>query len=338
MKLKTNTILEGDNLGIMRNMPNGFVDLCYIDPPYFTQRNFKDVDSNGFLDTKDYFERCVNSGAKGLNAYLEWIKIRLIEIHRILKPTGSFYCQLDYHAVHYVKVILDEIFGYNNFKNEIIWKRKSGSNSTKEPRRFPSNTDTILFYTKSNDHIFNMQYTPYKKDYIKKFYRKNDNDEKGLYRLGPMAAPSDSPTLKFNFKGVSPPPRGWRWTKVRMEKAYSEGILVISKDKSSIRQKMYLNKKKGAIVESIWTGIGCVQGGSKEYIGWPTQKPIALLERIIKTSSNEGDLVFDCFSGSGTTLHVANNLKRKFLGIELLHEGVLLSKKLLGLKENSGEA
>jgi len=350
IKPKTNTIFCGDNLEIMRALPDGFVDLIYIDPPFFTQKNYKNIwgdresvvdfrsDSyEGFHDTGDYFEHHIQAAGKiGLDAYLEWMRLRLLEIHRILKPTGSFYCHLDHHAVHYVKVMLDEIFGYGNFRNEIVWQRKIGKNSTGTQRSWPNNSDYILFYTKSNNFTFNPQYLDDSEslpESITKMYRFNDNDGKGLYRLGPMEAPSDSPTLKFEFKGVHPPKKGWRWTRERMNQAYAEGILVVSNDKTSIQQKMYLSKRKGAIIESIWTDIRCVQGGSTEYYGWPTQKPVALLERIITASSNEGDLVFDCFAGCGTSMAAAHRLKRAWIGIDISKTAVEVNKdRLEGMK------
>ena len=160
-------------------------------------------------------------------------------------------------------------------------------------------------------------------------YRHDDKDGKGLFRLGPMEAPSDSPTLKFDFKGVKPPKKGWRWTKERMTKSYAEGILVISEDKTSIQQKMYLSTRKGSCIESIWTDIRCVQGGSAEYFGWPTQKPVALLERIIAASSNEGDMVLDCFAGCGTSMAASHRLKRKWIGIDVSKTAIDVNKKRL---------
>jgi site-specific DNA-methyltransferase (adenine-specific) len=345
IKPQSNTIFRGDNLAIMKAMPHECVDLIYIDPPFFTQRDYKNIwgdkesvldwDSKkleGFFDTKDFFEKHVHNGEKGLVAYLSWMRNRLIELHRILKKTGSFYIHLDHHAIHYVKVILDEIFGYKNFRNEIVWHRKIGSNSTGKARSWPNNSDFILFYSKSPDYFFEAQYVDDKNDLpdsILKMYRHDDNDGKGLYRLGPMEAPSDSPTLKFPFLGVKPPKKGWRWTKQRMQKANESGILVVSPDKSSIQQRMYLSKRRGAIVESIWTDIRCVQGGSDEYVGWPTQKPAALLKRIIQASSKEGDIVFDCFAGCGTSMHAAHKLKRKWVAIDISPTAVKVNKKRL---------
>lgn len=165
IKPKTNTLYRGDNLAILRAMPDEMVDLVYIDPPFFTQRDYKNIWGDkeavldfeedffdGFRDTKDFFERHIQSDAKGLKAYLEWMRARLVELHRVLKPTGTLYLHLDYHAVHYVKVMLDEIFGYNNFRSEITWKRKNGGGgaSNGAARNYANTFDAILFYTKSD--------------------------------------------------------------------------------------------------------------------------------------------------------------------------------------------
>ena len=247
IKPTTNTIYRGDNLGIMRAMPDECVDLIYIDPPFFTQKNYKNIWGDresvfdygddffdGFEDTKDFFERHIQSDAKGLKAYLEWMRARIVECHRILKKTGSFYLHLDHHAIHYMKIICDEIFGYGNFRNEIVWQRKIGKNSTGKAKGWPNNSDYILFYTKSNNYNFNPVYhddTNNLPESITKVYKHDDGDGKGLYELGPMQAPSDSPTLKFKFRGFNPPQKGWRWKKERMEKAHSDGKLYIPKDK-----------------------------------------------------------------------------------------------------------
>lgn len=345
IKIKTNTIFKGDNLEILQAMPNESVDLIYIDPPFFTQKDYKNIwgdresvldyeskKLDGFFDTKDFFEKHIATGEKGLSAYLIWMRARIVELHRVLKKTGSFYLHLDHHAVHYMKVICDEIFGYNNFRNEIVWQRKIGTNSTGEARSWPNNSDYILFYTKSNDYTFNAIYSDDSENLpesITKMYRHDDKDGKGLYRLGPLEAPSDSPTLKFVFRGVKPPRKGWRWKKERMEDSYKKGILHISSDKCSIQQKMYLSKRKGAITESIWMDIRCVQGGSKEYFGWPTQKPLALLERILTASSNDGDIILDCFAGCGTAMHAAHNLKRKWIGIDISSTAITVNTKRL---------
>ena len=352
LKPQTNTIYRGDNLEIMRAMPDNCVDLVYIDPPFFTQKDYKniwrgresvldydDVSSlNGFSDTKDFFEKHIHSEAKGLGAYLEWMRYRLVEVHRILKDTGSLYVHIDYHAVHYLKVILDEIFGYKNFRNEIIWKRKFGSNATSAPRKFSSNTDTILFYSKGRGHTFNQQYTPHDPAYVKKAYRHDDEDGRGKYSIDNLAAPSFSPTLVYKYKGYEPPEKGWRVNLNRMKELDKDNRLSFPKKKTGrIQQKRYLSEVKGNPVVNTWNDIPSLAAGNKERTGWPTQKPVALLERIIKTSSKEGDLVFDCFAGCGTSMHASQNLKRKWIGIDISPTAIeVISKRLeeIGAKFN----
>jgi DNA modification methylase len=309
-----NQIILGDNLEVMRGMEAETVDLCYIDPPFFTQKDW-----GSFSDVH-----------KSLDHYLEFLELRVSEIHRLLKPTGSFYLHLDYHAVHYAKVILDEIFGYKNFKNEIIWKKKPGSNSTGIPRKLPSNTDTILFYSKGNEYTFNAQYNEYTSEYLEKTYKFDDNDGRGLYLKCPMGSPSYSPTLIYDYKGYKPPEKGWRVNLIKMKKLDSEGRLYFPKEKTGrITRKLYLNEMKGAPLENIWTDIGMLKAKSSDKTGYPTQKPVPLLERIIKMSSNEGDLVFDCFAGSGTTLKAAQNLNRNYIGIDSNPDAVAIAEKRL---------
>jgi len=347
LKPQTNTIYRGDNLEIMRAMPDNCVDLVYIDPPFFTQKDYKniwrdresvldydDVSSlNGFSDTKDFFEKHIHSEAKGLGAYLEWMRYRLVEVHRILKGTGSLYVHIDYHAVHYIKIMLDEIFGYSNFRNEMVWKRKTGSNgATKTPRNYPNSADKILFYSKGKKYIFNAQYTEYTEEFRKKYYNKKDDNGR-WFKIENLGAPSDSPTLKFNYKGYKTPRNGWRWTLERMKKAEKSSLLHFCKGKNgakgSIKQKVYFDGLPGIPIENIWDDVPSLTAGDKERTGWPTQKPLALLERIIKTSSKEGDLVFDCFAGCGTSMHASQNLKRKWIGIDISPTAIEVNSKRL---------
>jgi site-specific DNA-methyltransferase (adenine-specific) len=352
LKPQTNTIYRGDNLEIMRAMPDNCVDLIYIDPPFFTQKDYKniwrdresvldydDVSSlNGFSDTKDFFEKHIHSEAKGLGAYLEWMRYRLIEVHRVLKPTGTLYLHLDYHAVHYIKIMLDEIFGYKNFKNEVIWRRKTSRNTTKNPQKYPNASDNILIYAKSKDYFFDAQYEPNDPDYLTKFYRHDDENGRGRYRLDNAQSPSHSPTLIYDYKGYKPPKKGWVCKLSRMKQLDKEGRLHFPKSKDGrIAIKRFLNENKGKLLNNIWLDIPNVQNHSKENCGWPTQKPVALLERIIKTSSNEGDIVFDCFAGCGTSMHAAHNLKRKWIGIDISPTAIeVIFKRLeeIGAKVN----
>jgi DNA modification methylase len=340
---KTNTIFRGDNLEIMRAMPDAIADLIYIDPPFYSQKDYKNTwgdkesahniksdEFDGFRDTKDFFERHLNSGAKGLNAYLEWLRYRLIEIHRLLKPTGVFFLHLDYHAVHYAKVMLDDIFGYKCFQNEIVWRRKTGSNATGKPRRLPCNTDTILFYSKSSSYTFNPIYKPHDPEYLKKFYRHDDEDGRGPYQLDNLTAPSFSPTLVYTYKGYKPPEKGWRYNLASMKRLDGEGRIYFPENKDGrLRLKRYQNEMKGTPLENIWDDIGMLQHSAGEKTGWATQKPLPLLERIITLCSNEGDMVFDCFAGCGTAMHAAHNLKREWIGVDISPTAVKVNAKRL---------
>ena len=342
IKPVSNTIFRGDNLAIMRAMPDECVDLIYIDPPFFTQRDYKniwgdlesvqdykDIKKHGFTDKRDFFEKHLHSGAKGLDAYLEWMRFRIEECHRILKKSGSFYLHLDYHAVHYLKVICDEVFGYKKFKNEIIWQRKTGSMSGGNAKKYSSNTDTLLFYTKSNQFTFNPQYIDEIPESVSKMYKKDDGDGR-LYRLAPLDAHDPHPTCMYEFKGVKPPKNGWRWNKERMLKEYKAGNVALPKKEGGrLQRKLYLDERKGTIVTNIWTDISNLQARDPERTGWPTQKPVALLERIVSASSNKGDVVFDCFAGCGTAVHAAHNLKRKWIGIDISPTAIKVNKKRL---------
>ena len=328
--IKDGHLYIGDNLKIMREMPSKSIDLCYIDPPFFSKR----IQGHGqktFSDKKEFFEEESETGAKGFNAYSEWMKKRLIEIHRLLKLTGSFYCHLDKSASHYIKVMLDEIFGRSNFKNEIIWRRKSGTHAGVAPRNYSTNTDTILFYTKTKNYTYTQQYLPSDPDYIKKNYRHDDNNGRGKYKKENLGALGYRPNSIYSYKGYQPPERGWRVNKEKMEKLDEEGRLAFPKNKAGrIQRKVYLSGIKGKAIENIWTDIKMISASSKERTGWPTQKPVALLERIINSSSKEGDLVFDPFIGAGTTARAAEKLNRRWVGIELSPEAGRLARESLG--------
>lgn len=305
---KTNTLYCGDNLAIMRAMPDELFDLIYIDPPFFTQRDYKNntIDNSGFKDTKDFFEYHIQSDAKGLLAYLEWVNVRLLELHRILKHTGTIYVHVDYHAVHYIKIILDKIFGYKNIRNEIIWVRGNVKGAKAVGNQFARNHDSILYYTKSDEFTYNRQYIPYSDEYIENTYVHDDGDGRGLYQTQPLGTRSKEGIAKLRKEG-----RIFKTTNGRE------------------RVKYYLNQMNGVAMDDVWTDILEVQSNSKEKTGWPTQKPIALLERIIRASSNEGDIVFDCFTGGGTTMTAAHNLKRRWVGIDISPEAINISKTRL---------
>ena len=316
--MRYNTLYQGNCLGFLKGFPGESVDLVYIDPPFFSQRTYR-VGDVGF---DDKFE--------SMDHYIDFMTERVRELHRVLKPTGSVYLHCDQTASHYLKVMCDKIFGKANFRNEIVWKRKFGSNATNKPSMFSTSTDSILFYTKSKDYNFNQEYLPYSKGQLK-VYNRDDKDGKGAYLLKELSAPSDSPTLKYDFLGYKTPEKGWRWTKKRMFEAKEKGLLYLPEDKNKRPSyKSYLKDKKGIAITNLWADISQVGGSAKERLGYPTQKPIALLERIIKASTNEGDVVLDAFCGSGTTLHAAHNLNRRWVGIDQNPDAIKICQERLG--------
>ena len=335
IKPQTNSIFRGDNLAIMRAMPDKCVDLVYIDPPFFTQRDYKniwgdmesvqdyeDIRKIGFTDKRDFFERHLQSNTKGIDAYLEWMRFRIEQLHRILKDTGSFYIHLDHHAVHYIKVICDEIFGYKNFKSEIVWRRSNPKGLTS--KSFATNSDSILYYTKTSKFTWNPLFEPLDETYVKQFYRHIEEKTGRRYRLGPLTNPSnDRPNLTYEWNGHK---KVWRWTKERMKAAEKAGKIEYSSS-GLAQQKQYLDESKGRPIDNIWHDIN--QVGATEKTGWPTQKPVALLERIISASSNQGDTIFDCFAGCGTAMHAAHNLKRKWIGIDISPTAISVNAKRL---------
>ena len=332
-KVEKNTIYQGDNLPIMKELESGKIDMIYIDPPFCAQSVFKGK-AFGNEDNAPEFN---DEWGGGINSYIHWLKPRLRECHRLLSEKGCLFLHLDHKSVHYAKIELDKIFGSENFRNEIIWRRKIGSNTTGGHKSWPNNCDYILYYSKSLKHKFKPVYIDDSSelpDSIKKMYRYDDGDGLGYYRLGPMAAPSDSPTLKFIFKGIKPPSKGWRWTKQRMEKAFNDGLLKVNNEKGTITQKMYLKNRKGMLTESLWTDIRCLQGGSKEYIGYPTQKPLELLDRMIEATTNKGDVVADFFCGCGTTISSAQKMGRAWLGSDISKDAIKTIKRRMDRDHN----
>lgn len=306
-QLKTQTIYCGDNLKMLKDVPDESIDLCYIDPPFNSNRNYE-VFWGDVAEKRAFDDRFGDA-----KAYIDYMRPRVNEIYRVLKKTGSFYYHCDWHASHYVKVMLDEIFSFNNFQNEIVWQRTSTHSDAR--KKIPIISDSIFYYTKSDKYIFNPVYGNYDEDYIKKFYK--HSDEKGIYRLDNLAKP-DNKGYRYDYKGYKPPANGWRCPYETMGKWDKEGLIHFPKNKDGrLAFKRYLDRSKGVVIGNIWTDIQNVQGSAKERLGYPTQKPIALMERIINASSNKSDVVLDAFCGCGTTLVAAEKLNRKWLGIDI---------------------
>jgi site-specific DNA-methyltransferase (adenine-specific) len=261
-------------------------------------------------------------GEMDMMAYLTMMTIRLIELHRVLKPMGSFYLHCDQTASHYLKVVLDQMFGIKNFRNEISWHRSNPKSH--HITNFANCRDIIFRYSKTGHAIFNKIYGEHDPKYIEKAYRFIDENGR-RYRLLPLLNPNkDRPNLTYEFLGVN---RVWRWTKERMEKAYADGLIVQLKPCAVPQYKKYLDESVGRTITNDWNDIQQTSG--KEALGYPTQKPEALLERIIKASSNEGDIVLDAFCGCGTAIAVAERLKRRWIGIDITHIAIAVIKNRL---------
>lgn len=333
----------GDNLDILRDperIPPESVDLVYLDPPFNSQRDynmlFEEQDQSAsraqlraFEDSwrwdraaQETYETMTGPDAptamanivgafcrafphSDIAAYLVMMAVRLIELHRVLKPTGSLYLHCDAAASHYLKILLDVIFGQRNFRNEIIWKRQTSS-GYKGSSSFGRNHDTLLLYTKSSKYTYHNIYKPYSEKYLSEQY--NKIDEKGR---------------RYRTHWV-----GTKTTEETIAKYLKTGRIVRRAD-GSLEKRLYLDEQPGIAVDSIWTDIGALTHAGAERLGYPTQKPLALLERILKASSNEGDLVLDPFCGCGTIIHAAERLKRRWIGIDLTILAIKVIEKRL---------
>jgi site-specific DNA-methyltransferase (adenine-specific) len=353
-----NHLYYGDNLNVLRDLPGDHVDLIYLDPPFNSNAGynqlFKSPDGSGstaqieaFNDTwhwgdtaEDAYQAVRRSpnaaaaqmlsamrgflGENDMMAYLAMMAVRLIELHRVLKPTGSLYLHCDPTASHYLKIMLDAVFGKENYGNEIIWQRTNAKSLAFT--RFARNHDTILRFTKSNEWKWNPQFTAHDPEYVRQFYKYTDPDGR-VYRLGDLTNPNkDRPNLTYEFLGVT---RVWRWTRERMQKAFEDRLIVQTKPGAVPALKRYLDEQEGNPIGSIWSDIPPIQAQAKEKLGYPTQKPVALLERILNASSNPGDVVLDPFCGCGTTVHAAEKLGRKWIGIDVTHLAIGLIEKRL---------
>jgi site-specific DNA-methyltransferase (adenine-specific) len=320
--METNVIYCGDNLDVLpKYVDPDSVDLIYIDPPFNTSRKYEVF--WGEAQERRAFEDRFGDAM----TYLDWMRPRIRELYRALKPTGSFYYHCDWHASHYIKVELDRVFGFNNFQNEIIWKRQTAHS---DAGRYGHLHDTILFYTKSNRFTWNPEYTEYDPIYIKRYFRYRD--QHGLFRSDDMTAPGGRGP-RYEWKGIT---RNWRFTRENMEKLEAEGRIFYTK-RGIPRYKRYLDEMPGTPLQSIWIDILPVVSWSSEGLGYPTQKPLALLERIINASSNEGDVVLDAFCGCGTTLEAAAKFKRRWIGVDMSPTACRVMaqrlEKRLGLRE-----
>ena len=358
-----NTLYFGDNLAILReHVPAQTVDLCYLDPPFNSNANYnvlfktpKGHESHAqieaFSDTwhwGDQAEREFDDllhqpntsvaqlmqalrsflGENDMMAYLVMMANRLLELHRVLKPTGSLYLHCDPTASHYLKIVLDGVFGKESFRNEVIWLRTTPKGHAFT--RFASNHDTILFYAKGSESVWHHPYTALKDSYVESHYGQTDPHSGRRFQLTSLLNPSrDRPNLTYEFPPGSGVTRVWRWTQDRMMKAWEAGEIVISKGSGVARYKRFLDAQAGTPVTSVWTDIPPINSQAAERLGYPTQKPLALLERIIQASSDPGAVVLDPFCGCGTAVHAAQALGRQWIGIDITHLAITLIEKRL---------
>lgn len=372
MTIETNALYYGDNLDVLqKHIPDETIDLIYLDPPFNSKADynvlFKEPSGKqsvaqiqAFTDFWHWDQTVENAylkiqedpnlvdmiqflrahlGKNDMMAYLVMMTIRLRELHRVLKSTGSIYLHCDPNASHYLKIVLDNIFGVRNFRNEIAWKRTHAHSGAK---RFGPVHDILFFYTKSDSYVWNTQYLPYSKKYKDNFFRYKDENGR-TYRLtiltgsGVRHGSSGKP-----WRGYNPTSIGRHWAipsyirpllgnlksrdvQAALDKLDSIGRIEWSKG-GIPSFKQYENDMEGVHLQDVWTDVSPISSQAKERLGYPTQKPEALLSRIIKASSNEGDVILDPFCGCGTTIIAAQKLKRKWIGIDITHLAITLIK------------
>ncbi len=360
-----NRLYFGDNLRILREeIPAESVDLIYLDPPFNSNANynvlFKEkggeesaAQIRAFDDTWHWthesaavYEDLVTSGPRKLAdllqallsflghndvmAYLVMMAARLVEMHRVLKSTGSIYLHCDPTASHYLKLVMDAIFLVDNFKTEIVWKRSSAHSDGKQGRRQHGRIhDVLFFYSKmSGLQTWNPLYTPYDEEYLVGFYRHVEPETGRRYRLdnltGPGGAAKGNP--QYEVMGVT---RFWRYSREKMDLLMRQGRVIQTSPGAVPQYKRYLDEMPGVPLQDVWTDIAPIGAQAQERLGYPTQKPESLLERIIRTSSNEGDVVMDPFCGCGTAVAVAERLKRRWIGIDITYLAINLVQRRL---------
>ena len=343
LSMLNRTFCEGDNLEFLLRMPDASVDLIATDPPFNKNKEFQGIGKAEGANFKDYWsweddvhrpyldhiakhwpalnevvEAAYAAHSPSMAAFLSFMSVRLIEMHRVLKPEGSIYVHCDQTANAYMRLMLDSIFGRQNFRNEITWARNDGrgKGSQHAPKQWGVQTDSVLYYAKSSASPLNPLIQLDAEQVVEKFPHA---DEKGRrYKTGiPVwCAPSmgPRPNLCYEWRGfTNPHPSGWRLSKDRMEEEYRKGNIVIKGNK--IERRKYQDEYAGVPVGDLWLGIPAVKGS--ERYGWPTQKPLALYRRIIEASSTADSLVLDPFAGCATTCVAAEQLGRRWIGIDI---------------------
>ncbi|MDQ2817798.1 MAG: site-specific DNA-methyltransferase [Candidatus Eremiobacteraeota bacterium] len=376
-----NQLYYGNNLRVLPEyVANASVDLVYLDPPFNSNQNYNVLfrehsgssaaaQIKAFEDTWEWnietsrtYEEVVEAGGPVANvlrafrtflgssdmlAYLSMMAPRLVELRRVIRSTGSIYLHCDPTASHYLKMLMDAVFGPKNFRNHITWQRSDTHNDARH--QFSAVSDHLLFYALSDKYTFNRQHSGYPRLTLRAWYkwlelsdgaiRRMTKDElesqvipKGARRfnLGDLASPNPRRNLMYDYKGYPHPPKGWRCDLDRMKLLDSKGLLIFPATKSGrIMYKRYLDEQSGVTVGDVWTDISQLRASMAERLGYPTQKPEALLDRIISASSNPGDVILDPFCGCGTAIASAERLGRKWIGIDITHLAITLIKHRL---------
>jgi DNA modification methylase len=357
-----NTLYYGDNLEVLRKyIKDETVDLCYIDPPFNSKRNYNQIYNNigtedralaqAFVDTwvwdeeaNEGFQQILTNhegrftsqtidlikglrqvlGQGSLFAYIVSMTLRATEIQRVLKPTGSFYLHCDPTASHYLKIMLDAIFvpTGGDYKNEIVWTRTNSHNIASN--YFSRVQDTIFFYVKSPKYTWNPLYVEFSSQQLKRY---SPDPATGRLVTGQDLTMTGNAKRNFTWRGTTPPPhRGWGFDEEQLDKLWEQGLILTKQDGTPRLdgRKVFLDEKLGKPIGSVWGDIERIGNTSAERLGYPTQKPEALMERIIQASSDEGDVILDAYCGCGTTIAVAQRLKRNWIGIDITYQSIAL--------------
>jgi adenine specific DNA methylase Mod len=367
-KLFENRLFYGDNLRILRTpgyIREESVDLVYLDPPFkptekynvlFRARSgtpaaaqvrafedtwhWDDAAVAAFYDVRENSPRRVVRTLEALQAimdktdafaYLCMMAPRLVQLHKVLKETGSLYLHCDPAASHYLKVLLDAVFGPEHFRSEIIWKRSTAHSDTKQGRRLHGQVhDVILFYTKGDQWTWNPVYTPYDQSYIDSHYRWTEEGTGRRYRKGDLTAAKPGGDTEYEWHGVRPyPGRYWAYSQAKMQAFEREGRLIYTRS-GMPEYKRYLDEMPGVPLQDVWTDIDPLNAKAAEREGYPTQKPMSLLDRIIESSTDARGVVLDPFCGCGTTIAAAQRLGRYWVGIDIAYEAIRIIRGRLG--------
>lgn len=331
-----NRIYWGDNLQVMSHLLKEFrgkVNLAYIDPPFDSKADYKltiNVRNQVVQSSQGVFEEKQYTDIWSNDEYLQYMYERLVLIRELLSDDGSIYLHCDWHRSHYLRCLMDEIYGPENFLNEIVWKRASTvkGNFGQGTKGYGANTDTIFLYGKTSGAYFRPQYVPYSQEYIDKFFRYYDSETGRRYRLismiGPGGGTKGNPI--YEVMGIT---RYWRYSREKMQSLIDAGLVVQTSPGNVPQRKQYLDEGEGVSVQNLWDDIQGLGPSSNERVDYPTQKPEALLERIINASSKTGDLILDCFMGSGTTQSVAMKSGRRFIGADINLGAIQIATKRL---------